>query len=227
MIMSTAITKSSTAGASPYAVTPDSSTTSSSPSEAAIGTSRGDLPLPLAFPDLGDPEAEVAELLAMSFQEDRKNANESSDFQELSRLREGEMRVAEMHQKADEIRREGWARGLSQVLSAGCSVAGGAMSLKADDSHKGDALLSLWSGGGKGFDAGGMIIGNGCQADAVDHQSQADLLESRAEANKIARDKFAEEASDARQMFQKVMEFVKEMNEVRNSTMQAVASFKA
>jgi len=186
-----------------------------------------DLPLPIDFPSMGDPAAEVAALMAILFREDRKHAREASDLEETNRLREGEARVAEMHQKAEEIRREGWARGLSQVLSAGCSVAGGAMSLKAADSHKGDALLSLWSGGGKGFDAGGTIIGNGFQADAVGHQSQADLLESRIEASRIARDKLADEASDARQMVQKVMEFVKEMNEVRNATLQSVASFKA
>jgi hypothetical protein len=181
----------------------------------------------VGLPSSGDPAAEVAALLAISFQEDRKHARESSDLEESNRLREGEVRVAEMHQKADDIRSEGWARGLSQVLSAGCSVAGGALSLNACDAHHGDAVLSLWSGGGKGFDAGGTIIGNGYQADAVDHQSQADLLDSRVEASKVARDKFAEEASDARQMFQKTLEFVKEINEVRNATLQAVASFKA
>jgi len=225
--MSTTITESSPAGESPYATTSDSSSPSFSPSSAPIGTRAGDLPLPTDFPNLGDPVAEVAALLAMSFQEDRKHAHESSDLEEANRLREGEMRVAEMHQKADSIRSEGWTRGLSQVLSAGCSVAGGAMSLGASDSRKGDALLSLWSAGGKGFDAGGMIMGNGRQADAVDHQAQADRLESRGEASKIARDKFADEARDVQQMFEKVMQFVKELNDVRNATLQAVASFKA
>jgi hypothetical protein len=185
------------------------------------------LPLPFDFPSLGDPAAEVAALLALSFQEDREHAKESSDLDEANRLREGEMRVAEMREKAEEIRREGWARGLSQIASAGCGVAGGALSLNADDPHKGDALLSLWSGGGKGFDAGGTIVGNGYQADAMAHQSEADLLESRVEASRVSRDKFAEEANDARQMVQKVMDFVKEMNEVRNATLQTVASFKA
>src|SRR5262249_32548011 len=101
------------------------------------------------------------------------------------------------------------------------------MSLDASDSHKGDALLSLWSGGGKGFDAGGTILGNSYQADAVEHQSQADLLESRADGSRIARDKFVDEANDARQMFQKALEFVEEINQVRNATLQTVASFKA
>jgi hypothetical protein len=185
------------------------------------------MPLPLDFPGLGDPVTEVAALMAMLFQEDRKHARKSSDLEELNRLQLGEMRVAELHEKADEIRREGWARGLSQVAGSGCSVAGGAMSLNAGDSHRGDALLSLWSGGGKAFDASGTILGNNYQANAMDYQSQADLLESRAEGTKIARDRLVEEANDARQMFQKVLEFVKEMNEVRNATLQTVATFKA
>ena len=101
------------------------------------------------------------------------------------------------------------------------------MSLSANDSHKGDALLSLWSGGSRGFDACGTIAGSSYQARAVVQQSEADRFESLADASKIARDKFTEEASDARQMFQKVTDFVKETNEVRNATLQAIASFKA
>jgi hypothetical protein len=224
--MTTSISQNTDAVTSPYSVASDSNEPPS-PSASWAGSGVGGLPLPLDCPSMGDPAAEVAALLALSFQEDRKHANESSDLEELNRLREGERRVAEMHEKADEIRREGWARGLSQVASAGCSVVGGSESLGASDPHKGDALLSLWSAGGKGFDATGTILGNQYQGAAQDDQAEADLAESRMDACRIARDKFGEEANDARQMFQKVMEFVKEMNEIRNATLQTVASFKA
>jgi hypothetical protein len=227
MIMSTTITQHSLERTSLYAVASDSDRPLSSPSTSPVSVGGGDLPLPYDLLNLGDPAAAVAALLAISFQEDRKHAKLASALVESNRLREGEMRVAEMNQKADEIRAEGWARGLSQVLSAACSVNGGIQSLREKEPHKAQALLSLWSEGGKGFEAGGMIIGNDHQADAVNHQAQADLLESRAEASRVARDKFEEEASDARQMLHKIMEFVKEMNEVRNATLQAVASFKA
>jgi hypothetical protein len=227
MIMSTTIRQTSVAGPSPYAVTSDSSEPSPSPSTSSSGTSEGGLQAPFDLPSLGDPVSDVAALLAMMFREDRKHARESSDLEEVARLREGEKRVEEMHEKADEIRGEGLARGLSQIASAGCSVAGGALSLSADDPHDGETLASLCSGGGKGFDAAGTIQGSDFAAAAVEHQAQADRHDSLAEAKKVARDKFAEEASDARQMIQKVMDFVKEMNEVRNATLQTVASFKA
>jgi len=226
MIVSAPITQNSVGRTSAHPVA-ESDTPSASPSTSAESASGGNLPLPFDFPNLGDPAAEVAALLAIAFQEDRKHAREASDLEELNRFQEGEMRVAELHRKADEIRSEGWTRGLAQVLSAGCSVAGGALSLKSSDPHQGDALLSLSSGGGKGLEAGGMIMGNGHQAEALDHQSNADRHEARAEASKVARDRFEAEASDAGRMFQKVMEFVKEMNEVRNATLQGVASFKA
>jgi hypothetical protein len=226
MIMSTTIGQNSVAGPSPYTVTSDSNEPSST-SASSNGPSGGDLPVPFDLPSLGDPVSDVAALLALLFREDRKHARESSDLEEVARLREGEMRVAEMHEKADEIRSEGWARGLSQIANAACSVAGAASSLNEKDPRVGDALASRWSAGGKGFDALGTILGSGYAAAAVEHQSQADLHDSLAEAKKVARDKFAEEASDARQMIQKVMDFVKEMNEVRNATLQTVASFKA
>jgi hypothetical protein len=223
MIMSTTITQSSIA--SSYTVTPDPDQPSSAPSTSSAAATGGELPLPLDAPSGGDPTAEVATLLALSFQEDRKHARESSDLEERNRLREGELRVAEMHDKADEIRYEGWARGLTQILSAGCGVTGGVMGLEYP--QKADAWVSLFSGGGKGFEATGTILGNCYQADAVDDQANADLLDSQAEASKVAREKFAEEANAARQMFEKVLEFVKEVNEVRSATLQAVASFKA
>jgi hypothetical protein len=226
MIMSTTIGQNSVAGPSPYTVTADSNEPSST-STSSNGTNGGDLPVPFDLPSLGDPVSDVAALLALLFREDRKHARESSDLEEVARLREGEMRVEEMHQKADEIRSEGWARGVSQIANAACGVAGGALNLSADDPHEGEAVASLFSAGGKGFDALGGILGSGYAAAAVEHQSQADLHDSLAEAKKVARDKFAEEASDARQMVQKVLEFVKEMNEVRNATLQTVASFKA
>ena len=95
------------------------------------------------------------------------------------------------------------------------------------DSKTADAYLSIWSGGGNAFDAGGNIIGSGYQANAVERQSEADLHESRGEASKVVRDKFNEEANDARQMATKMLDFVKEINETRNATLQIAASLKA
>jgi len=226
MIMSTTIRQNSVAGPSPYTVTSDSNEPSST-SASSNGPSGGDLPVPFDLPSLGDPVSDVAALLALLFREDRKHARESSDLEEVARLREGEMRVAEMHEKADEIRDEGLARGLSQIASAACTAAGATASLNENDPHVGEALSNRWSAGGKGFDATGNILGSGYAAAAVEHQAEADLHDSRADAKKVARDKFAEEANDARQMLQKVMDFVKKMNEVQNSTLQPIASFKA
>src|SRR5438270_9855292 len=103
MIMSTTIRQTSVAGPSPYTETSDSN----EPSTSSTGTGGGGLHAPFNLPNLGDPVSEVAALMAVMFQDDRKHARESSDWEEVARLREGEMRVAEMHEKADEIRSEG------------------------------------------------------------------------------------------------------------------------
>jgi len=225
--MSTTITQNSpVTGASQYSVSPDPDQPSSAPSISSSDTSGGGGLLPtLETSGSGDLATEMAILLAKSFREDRKHANESADLEELNRLREGEMRVAELHNKADEIRSEGLARGVSQICGAVCSGVGGGFAL--GDPKTADAYLSIWSGGGKAFDAGGNIIGSGYQANAVERQSEADLHESRGEASKVVRDKFTEEANDARQMATKMLEFVKEMNETRNATLQIAASLKA
>ena len=200
--MSTTITSDSSATASQYAALLDSNEPSSSPATPTTVTSVHPS-LSLDFPTLGDPMAEIAALLAMSFQEDRKHAKRLLDLEEASRLREGEMRIEAMHQKADEIVPKVGPGDSRSPAGAGCSAAGGIMSLTANDSHKGDALLSLWSGGSKGFHACGTIAGSSYQARAVVQQSEADRFESLADASRVARDKFSEEASDARQCSRK------------------------
>jgi hypothetical protein len=175
---------------------------------------------------LNDPITEVAVLLAQSFREDRKQANDLSDAAEAARLREGEQQVQEMREKASAIRSEGWIRGLTTAASGGCSVIGAGLSFRLSDAAT-SRMTALFSGGGKAFEGMGSILGNGKAADAQEHQGEADLHDARATAHKVASEKYRNEADDAQRMITKVMDFLENVNESRHATDATASAIRA
>jgi hypothetical protein len=201
--------------------------TASSPSasrDPLISADDGALALPIDD-TAGDPITEIAVLLAQSFREERKQARDASDAAEASRLHEAEQQVQAMRDKASSLRHEGWIKGATMVLSGGCGVlgAGGSIGQSEEDARR---TMTRWSATGKGAEGLGVIFGNSYEADAQEHQAEADLHDARASAYKVSSEKYRDEADEAQRMTKKVMEFLEHARESRDATAGAASAIR-
>ena len=170
-----------------------------------------------------DPVSQASILLVQSFRDERSDARKTAALAEVSRVREGEARVHEMHEKADEIRKAGLVKGIATAASGALTITGGAIALgKASDSAA-QKFMTLGSGSGKVFEGAGNIVGSRYDAEAIDCEANAAGHESLSEAARTAREEATAQANDAKQSAQKVTDALKEISATRNATLQAAA----
>jgi len=185
--------------------------------EPVLGTGR--LANPVFVAD--DPVSQAAILLVQSFRDERSEARKTAAFAELSRVREGEARVHEMHEKADEIRTAGLVKGIATAAGGVATLTGAAFALGKTSDSASQKAMTFGSGSGKVLESAGSIAGSQYDAQAAHHDANAVGHESLSEAARTAREEATAQANDAKQSAQNVTDALKEISAARNATLQA------
>lgn len=168
-----------------------------------------------------DAVTQASILLVQAFRNERSEARKAAEFAEQFRVREGEARVHELHEKADEVRKAGLVKGIATAAGGAFTIAGGAFALSNESDCTAQKFMTLGSGSGKVFEGAGGMIGSRYDANATDHDANAAAHEARGEAARTVRDEATAQANDAKQSAANLTEALKEITAARNATVQA------
>jgi hypothetical protein len=190
----------------------------------SIALAPDDSPTAMVGETFGDPISEVAVLLAQSFREERQQALEASDAAEAARVREVEEQVQKLRERADSLRDAGWIRGATMAVSGGAGVAGSILSIGTSDAVS--RVTAGFTGGGKVVEGVGIGFEGSHNSAAQRQQTEADLHEGRADAHKVASERYRDEADDAQRMTRKVMDFLENVKQSRDATEGAASGIR-
>lgn len=198
---------------------------------AAITSEAAEPAAPTLLPDpvdqlssSADVVAQIAAMLIHSLREDRNAARLKSAAEELTIRREGEQRVAKLHEKADAIRTRGLWDGIGQIGGGALAGGGAAMQLGGDKWQKAGKIFEGSKAASSGIGSLGATRYEARQtdldADAEHHRANADLASKRQQ-------QLDDDVRDARELLSKVADFLRECNGARNSARQQAASIRA
>jgi len=183
-----------------------------------------------------DVVAQIAAMLIRSLREDRNAARMKSAAEEVNIRREGDRRVAKLHEKADAIRSQGWASGVGQI-GAGVLAGGGAamqfggMNLPAGSNSQ--RALNGWektgnvlSGSRDASSGMGTIVSKQYEAEAGDLEADAEQHKVNADLASKRQQQVEDDVRDARELLSKVADFLRECNGARNNARQQASSIR-
>ncbi|MEZ4225817.1 MAG: hypothetical protein R3B13_32995 [Polyangiaceae bacterium] len=219
---------------------------SSAPAPAAPTTT---LPDPLTAMSMGDDMiAQVVALMAKSFRQDRADARKLNRIAESNIAKETAEKIKAMHEKADQIRKEGLVAGITMMAGGALTATGAAMSMfkvgqstttttqsgqylhrngmtsewsRTVQSTSTPAWTELGSGGGKIVEGSGSLAASTHRAAQTEADGEAAKRDANAEAAKRRADEYRGEEDDARRMLDKVAEFLKSVRDSQNASNQA------
>jgi hypothetical protein len=229
------------------AAIPVGATTDSTATELAVAPpSDALLPEPATQVRLGDDAIyEIAALLAQSASDDRKHARNARSASEKSIEQQTKKKLEAMRDKADAVRTAATIRGVTGMAAGTITVAGGVSQMSeaakiqtvgsgqdgalttgeqaanSKASSRGAAHGSIGSGFGKCFESlGGLAAG---QLDAEAEEHEADAFRHGAIADRALRavEEHTDQMRDARELINKVMDFLKDVRSSQESSAQA------
>lgn len=207
------------------------------------------LPDPLTTMSMSDDMiAQVVALMAKSFRQDRAQARKLNQQEEMNIAKEIKAKIQALHEKADQIRKEGLVSGITMMAGGALTAGGAAMSMfkvgqstttttqtseylqrnggatdwmRTMKSTSTPAWSELGSGSGNMVQGGGKLLASTHAGAQVDADSEATKHDGNAEAAKRRGEEYRSEADDARRMLDKVAEFLKSVRDSQNASTQA------
>ncbi len=170
----------------------------------------------------GDLLAELVELLTLASRSDRDAARQAERAEDMVRTQEEQLKIAKMHEQADDIRSGAWASGLAQIGQGACQV-GAAFSSQVDCKFD-------WNDGfnsaNTAFKAGGDLASG--QYRAMEKLDAADAEGAGASADQAGRGwkEAAEDVDSARELLKKVASFYDQMLQAQSAALNAAANWR-
>jgi hypothetical protein len=173
-----------------------------------------------------DAIAQITGMLAKSYRQDRKEAHKLAQLENCNVAAELRKRVAELHEKANDIGKAAMISGLTQIGAGATQIFGATATFWAPGQGAAQGAAAdnwrLGCEGSAGVMKGGGELGAGIYREDAEHcEANAAQHEGNAEAAKRRGDEYRNEADDAKRMLEKVAEFLKE---VRSSQQSAASS---
>lgn len=200
------------------------SSVTSEPAVSPAATPAAFLPDPLAAMAMGDDMiAQVVAMMAKSFREDRKEARKLNRLEENNIAKETAAKVKSLRDKADQIRKEGFATGMSMMVGGALTAGGAAMSLArvGQSPTRAPQWSALGSGCGDGVKGMGQFVAAGHRSAQTEAEGEAARHDGHAEAAKRRAVEYTGAMDDARRMLDKVAEFLKSVRDSQNASTQA------
>jgi hypothetical protein len=170
----------------------------------------------------GDTMTQLAVLLAQEDNQDRKASHEREASAVVAQEHENAAQVQALHEKADDIRSQGWAEGVCQIGQGVCELGAGVTTDKPGKLDVNDVCRSS----AKAFGGAGSIIGKQYQAASILDDAGA---QSHANAGKVdgqIAQGAHDDAADARSALEKVFSFLQGVREAQNAALSAAASMR-
>ncbi len=165
----------------------------------------------------GDAVGDLAVLMAQMSIADRSSAKKAERAADTSQAAAEKAQVEEMHLKADDIRAAGWASGIAQMASGALGVVG------ATACRAGGLAEKVLDGSAKGVAGTGTGISKSFEGAGADADARAAGYGQQSHAFERTSKSAHEDAADARELFKKVGEFLKEMRQAKDAAMTAAA----
>jgi len=167
-----------------------------------------------------DVIAQITGMLAKAYRQDRKEAKKLAQLENKNFAQEVRNRVAELHEKAEEIGKAALVSGFTQMAAGAVQIFGASSALWAAGDSSRDWQLGCE--GGAGLLKGTGEVGSGIYREAGEHcEANAAQHDGNAEAAKRRGDEYRAEADDAKRMLDKVAEFLKSIRDSQQSSASA------
>jgi hypothetical protein len=188
------------------------------------------LPEPFSAGLGGDSMAALAMLITQADQQDSASARKLQDISDSAAVTQGEQRVAQMMDKANQDQMQGLASGIGDILGGVATGIGGCVSdgtgegAKAADGATGVNDRAIADGIGKAMPGLGSIVSSGFKAAGDRDDARAAQFEAGAQIALHQYDEAhgAEQAADA--SVQKVAQFLQNLQQTQGETASAAAS---